>query len=271
MSGYRDSEERPSRNSVRLTILSLAAASLCLIAAGSTAAQNPPIHYRYRGHAPPGVIGQAQLSRGGPLQGYFQPVQIKAPPESMISFAVGGNFTSPVKAPVTVGMLIGQVYRLKVTQIPNQPGMEVFPTLELINRLYPLQSRKAQFPIPVDLTGEELRFALEGKYVTRVIYLENPETAFPAKEDAERQRYFEARPGDDPLFVADILGRPMAILRMGGRIPNAGGPDDAFLFYSPQMENYSLSDFNDGSAVPRGNALRTRWSNPTTLSTTRFR
>ena len=35
------------------------------------------------------------------------------------------------------GMLIGQVYRLRVTNIPHQPGVEVFPTIQVIDRLYP--------------------------------------------------------------------------------------------------------------------------------------
>ncbi len=75
--------------------------------------------------------------------------------------------------------------------------------------------------------------ALEGKFVTRVIYLEDPLTALPVAEDPHEQSYFEVAAHDNPLEVADRLGRPMAILRLGGRLPEAEGPDAAFLFGSP--------------------------------------
>ena len=41
--------------------------------------------------------------------------------------------------------------------------------------------------------------------------------------------------GDNPLDVADGLGRPMAILRIGGRLPDASGPDEVFLYGSPPL------------------------------------
>ena len=61
--------------------------------------------------------------------------------------------------------------------------------------------------------------------MTRVIYLEDPDHALPVAEKPDEQTYFEVPPGDNPLDVADRLGRPMAILRMGGRVPDADGPD----------------------------------------------
>jgi len=40
---------------------------------------------------------------------------------------------------------------------------------------------------------------------------------------------------DDPLEVADRLGRPVAIVRLGGRLPDAMGPDQRFLYGSPPV------------------------------------
>ena len=52
------------------------------------------------------------------------------------------------------------------------------------------------------------------------------------------QDWFDARPGEDPLQVADTLGRPMAILRMGARIPeNAARPSLQFLYNCPPFRN----------------------------------
>src|SRR5687768_206148 len=105
-------------------------------------------------------------------------------------------------------MLIGQVYRLKVANLLGHEGQEVFPTIEVIDRLYPPPGQATRFPIPVVLTQEELEFAIDGRYVQRVIYLEEPKTAPVVADGPRTQRYFEIGAGQDPLEVADRLGRP---------------------------------------------------------------
>jgi hypothetical protein len=133
-------------------------------------------------------------------------------------------------------MLVGQVYRLHVTEVPNRPGEELFPTVEIINRIYPPVGEEFRFPIPIEFTQQDLELALDGKFVTRVVYLEDPERALAVAKSAEsEQSFFEVRPSDDPLEVADRLGRPVAILRLGGRLPEATGPDEKFLFGSPPL------------------------------------
>jgi hypothetical protein len=189
----------------------------------------------HAGKLPPGAIGAQQLLRGGPLPGYFQPVEIKAPEGALVSLAIDGQFDVPQAAPFKVGMLIAPVYRLRVTQIPNHTGQEVYPTVEIINRIYPPVGEEFRFPIPIVLTQAELELALAGKFVTRVVYLEDPQQALPLAPAPDDQQYFEVRPSDDPLEVADRLGRPVAIIRLGGRLPDAAGPDSKFLFGSPPL------------------------------------
>lgn len=213
---------------------------LTMIASGTLPGRaQQPTHYRYQMSWPPGSIGWQQLQRGGPMRGYFQPVEIRGPDGVEVELAVDGSFQKRASGPVLAGMQIGQVYRLRVTRIPQLEGAEVFPTIEVIDRLYPPQGKKARFPIPVHLTREELEMAVRGQYVTRVIYLENPTTAFPEEDKPDFQRYFEVRPDADPLKQADELGRPVAILRMGSRVPGPQGPDAKFLYGSPALEFYA--------------------------------
>jgi hypothetical protein len=193
------------------------------------------VHMLHAGKLPPGAIGAAQLLRGGPLPGYFQPVEVRAPEGALVSMAVNQEFSAPQASPFKVGMLIAPVYRLRVTQIPNHIGEEVYPTVEVINRIYPPVGEEFRFPIPIDLTQADLELALAGKFVTRVVYLEDPGQALPVATTPGDQRYFEVRPSDDPLEVADRLGRPVAIIRLGGRLPDAAGPDEKFLFGSPPL------------------------------------
>lgn len=201
--------------------------------AAPAAAQRPPVHYLHGGVLPPGAIGAAQLQRAEGLSGYFQPVEVRAPGGVLVSLAVENMFAAAQPAPMKAGLLVGAVYRLRITNLPDRPGAELFPTIEVINRLRPPPGQEARFPIPVELSADEIEFALQGKMVTRVIYLEAPDSAIPVVDDPKRQFNFEVGPTENPLEVADRLGRPMAILRLGGRVPNSDGPDAAFMYGSP--------------------------------------
>jgi hypothetical protein len=217
-------------------IFGLLAALIASLDAASVQAQGPRVHFQHAGKMPPGAIGNQQLLRGGPLPGYFQPVEIKAPPGTMVSLAVDEQFSAPQATPLRIGMLIAPVYRFRVSQIPDRPGAEVYPTIEVVNRIYPPLGEEFRFPIPIELTLEELEMALNGKFVTRVIYLEDPKQAVPVATGGDiAQTFFEVRPTDDPLAVADQLGRPVAILRLGGRLPEATGPDAKFMYGSPML------------------------------------
>jgi hypothetical protein len=208
--------------------------------AESLPAQDPEVHYLHHGVMPPGAIGSLQLARGGPLPGFLQPVEIKAPYGALISLAVAGQFDKPEPAPARLGLLIAPVYRIRVTGIPRHPGEEVFPTVEIIDRLYTPKGQERRFAIPIELTQEDLEMALEGKFVTRVIYLEDPQRALPVRSEPDAQNWFEAGPGRDPLAVADQLGRPVAIVRLGGRMPvNPQEPELDFLNGCPPLEKYA--------------------------------
>ena len=138
------------------------------------------------------------------MSGYFQPVQITGPPGVKVALAVDGAFGAQQAAPVKAGMLIGRVYRFRVTGIPVNEGLEVYPTIEVINRLYPPPGAKARFPIPVDLTREELEMALKGKMVSRIVYLENPRAALRARSHCEWRKILHFGPGTHSLRTGGI-------------------------------------------------------------------
>jgi hypothetical protein len=183
----------------------------------SALAQELPAHRLYRGDMPTGIIGRAQALRPG-RAGYFQPVELKTPEGAKISVCEDGRYGEAQETRALVGFLIGPVYYLKVTNIPLNEGVEIFPTIELLDRLCPPAGEELRFPIPIELTLEELDLAAQGKFITRVIYLEDPQAALGVRQDPDRQRYFEVDRGTDVLEMADRLGRPMAILRMGSRV-----------------------------------------------------
>ena len=239
---------RSQRNLARVAGTVMAVVLAGTSSAEHLRAQAPPVHYRHAGIMPPGAIGSQQLQRGGPLPGYFQPVEIRAPQGALISAASSGDFANPQPSMLTAGMLIGAVYRLRISNIPLHEGLEVFPTIEVIDRIYPPVGQEFRFPIPIELTEEELRMAADGKFVTRVIYLEEPDAALPVAQRPDEQPFYEVGEGQNPLDVADSLGRPVAILRLGGRLPSADPPDETFLYGSPPM---LLWKPNQPPALPR--------------------
>src|SRR5258708_13221892 len=88
----------------------------------------------------------------------------------------------------------------------------------------------------MEIAQDDIDQALQGKFVTRVIYVEDPHKAYPFRNE-NGQTWFDIEPGRNPLAVADELGRPVAILRMGGRVPDQGA-DPNFYFRSPSWINH---------------------------------
>lgn len=210
--------------------------SLALVLPGTCQAQEVPppgsVHYQWTGQTPPGVVGTWQLRRGVGPAGYFQPVQIVGPKGLRVDFepAVGNIHPSPgewgskkgaTAAPALAGLLVGPAYRIQLSGLPDHPNRSLWPTIEVIDRLYPPVGSEPKFPIPIEFTQEEIDAALEGRMITKVIYLEEPDRALPLERVAGRLPVFDVAPGRDPLKAADVFGRPMAIVRLGKRVPLA--------------------------------------------------
>jgi hypothetical protein len=207
-----------------------------MLTAGNAAAQQGGGHSPYPVGLPVGAVGQGTLLQPLPMRGYFQPIRFNLPEGTSLALAENGTFVPPQKAPMQVGLLVGHVYRFQITEIPYNSGLELYPTIEIINRLYPPPGKENEFPVEVEITLEDMELALSGRLVTRVIYLEDPLSALPTQGEEHIILSRELEPTQNPLIAAKQYGRPMAILRMGNRQPTPEeiGPD--FLFGSPSWQ-----------------------------------
>lgn len=205
------------------------------VVATSAVAQSIPSSSNYilSSDMPPGTVAASQAYRRPQVQGYFQPIQVSGPAGLHVALAQDGQFLPLLEAPVRAGMMVGRVYRIKVSGIPGFEGEELFPSIEIIDRLYAPPGREHRFPIPIVLDEEDLRSALRGELVTRVIYLEDSEIAEPVSDLPGEQRVTEVGGSEDPLQTADQLGRPVAILRIGSRTPDTNSDLTDFLYGSP--------------------------------------
>lgn len=184
---------------------------------------------------PPGFIGTARLrGRGpGPVVGYYQPVAFYGPKGTEFALAADNAFHQS-EVDLQAGLMIGSVYRFKITNIPRLEGAEVYPTIEVIDRTYPPPGLATRYPITVQIGEDDLRSAIAGQLVTRVIYLEDPQSSIPLEQTQASDSPMDIAEYQDALEVADRFGRPVAILRMGSLAPPSSYElMPAFFFGSP--------------------------------------
>lgn len=204
-------------------------------------AQPPDVYSLYRHSDAPGAIALRQRwSRPG-LQGYFQPVSVRVPDGVSVAIATEGGFSPLSGGAATFGIMAGYPYRLHIHWTVRQKQLDVYPTIELIDRLYsPDLQQLSRFPIVVEFTTDDLELAVAGNLVSKVVYVQDPDLP-SLGATAGQQPWFDVLPDEDPLEVADELGRPLAIVRLGSRTPAAEGPDAQFFFGSPPVTIHSIT------------------------------
>ena len=129
----------------------------------------------------------------------------------------GGFDSTPLVAPGRYDFPQGAIYRLKLTNIPGREGIELYPTLEVA----PVTPRTAAFiahnTVPVQLADEDLDQVTTGNFVTKVVYLPDPDYQELAVAGVETLVSTRLDPGVDPVVEADRRGSILAIIRIGNK------------------------------------------------------
>jgi hypothetical protein len=105
-------------------------------------------------------------------------------------------------------------------------GVELYPTIEIGPTTPRTGAYLAHNAIPVQFTDEDFDQVLTGNFVTKVIYLPDPEFQELALAGVETLVSTRLDPGIDPVTEADRRGAILAIVRLGNRdleMPGAGG------------------------------------------------
>src|SRR5262249_2252651 len=111
------------------------------------------------------------------------------------------------------------IYRLKLTDIANQPGLELYPTLEAVPGNDRPEAFLAHSSVPVTFTEDELERAAAGKSVVKVVYLPSPRTRDRAAADAAPGEVVSSHlePGVDPISEAQRRGTILLVIRTAQR------------------------------------------------------
>ncbi len=227
-----------NRETVRricLATLALATLAMCQLSARPVQAQMGHSHHLYDYQMPPGEIAWRKSLMRHASTGYMQPVDLVVPDGAAVSVYAGGTFQESGGNDQIAGMMVGHIYRLKVTGIPRHTGRELFPSVEILGRVFPPSGQETRFPLPIHIPLDDLEPALDGHLVTRVIYLENPRNTLPDARTTRNQAFMDGGPGQDPIRMAEKFGRPMAIVRIGSRIPDQQELD-GFGFGTPPIQ-----------------------------------
>ncbi len=210
----------------------------------------PPLgKFTHRNNLPPAeMLAEPGPGVGGPGPGiippmpFTPPMGMGPPPTSQVAFVnpegmavnwdIGqpGAFDSDVLiVPGRYNFPQGAIYRLKLTSIPGRPGVELYPTLEIGPPTPRTIAYLAHNAIPVQYTEEDFDQVLSGNFVTKVIYLPDPEYQELALANVETLVSTRLDPGVDPIVEADRRGAILAIVRVGNKDLEVPGGDAEFV------------------------------------------
>jgi hypothetical protein len=221
-------------------------------------------------HPGPGVDGpgpgvMAPPGYGAPVPGFVadpnatSQIAFIGPDGMHISWDVGGagQFDSePLTAPARYNFPQMAIYRLKLTNIPGRPGVELYPTIEVGPTMPRTAAYLAHNAIPFQLTEEDFDQVLSGNFVTKVIYLPDAEYQELALAGVETLVSTRLDPGVDPIVEADRRGSIMAIIRIGNKDLQAGGGNAQYensdVIRTNFVQPVSLKHYHGPSAGPCG-------------------
>ncbi len=186
-----------------------------------------PLYQPLHARMPPGQAAYMKNFGERPQCPYYQAFQVKLPSEGQVTVYHSGVQTIPLNGTTQAGLLVGHVYRLQIKDMPELAGMELYPTIEVLDRLHPPPGRETAYPVPVEFSLDELEAAAAGGLVTKVVYLEQPDLASP-KAQTDRIPTATLHSRANVLAEADRVGRPLAIVRLGSRLPVNPAADSDF-------------------------------------------
>ncbi len=142
---------------------------------------------------------------------------------------VGMYDSTPLVVPGRQNFAQAGIYRLKLTNVEGRPGLELYPTLE-VNSVSPRTAAYlAHAAIPIQFTEEDFDQVTAGNFVTKVIYVPDPEFQELALAGVDVLVSNRLDPGVDPIVEADRRGAILAILRIGNKDLEVPGCDQALM------------------------------------------
>lgn len=165
-----------------------------------------------------GAVGAVTGPHGPSFHSRRTEVRFVGPAGMKISWPdpTGASRGNQIEAPGRYNFLQGAIYRLKFTDLPGRPGVDLYPTLEVVPANLRTDAYIAHSAVPLYLTDEDIEQVLAGNFLVKVIYLPNPQYADVAVTGGPDEIVStRLEPGLDPIAEACKRGSIMLILRIG--------------------------------------------------------
>ncbi len=159
-----------------------------------------------------------------------------------------------LEAPGRYNFLQAAIYRLKLSDVPNRPGVELYPTLEVVPGNSKTSTFLAHSAVPVNFSDEDFDQVASGNMVVKVIYLPDPGFQELATTGLAEVNSAQLEPGTDPIQEAQRRGSILLVVRLGnidleaantppmdapgaGRMPMGAPPAGQILNMQPNLAN----------------------------------
>lgn len=204
--------------------------------------------------------GMPTAALGGRTSVYFTATETTA--GMKISwFGPGGTLIDTgLEAPVRYNFPQGGIYRLKLSQIPKKPGVDLYPTLEVRPATHESVAYLAHSSVPVSFTDDDLEQVLNGNFLVKVIYLPRKEFQDLAAGLPNELVSSRLEPGVDPVLEAERRGTVLLVIRMGNidlelkHSPAMNTPPGSAAMGQPIMDQPIMGTPSGGSAPQKPNA-----------------
>jgi hypothetical protein len=120
-----------------------------------------------------------------------------------------------LETPGRYNFLQAAIYRLKLSDIPNRPGVELYPTLEVVPGNAKTATFLAHSAVPVTFTEEDFNQVAAGNYLVKVVYLPDPQFQDLATTGTDEVISSRLEPGVDPIAEAHRRGSILLVVRLG--------------------------------------------------------
>jgi hypothetical protein len=190
----------------------------------------------YMGNVVPGGPGGAMMDGGGAMS--TVQVLFDRPEGMQVNWdvsAVGQYDSVPLVVPGRQNFQHGAIYRLMISQIEGRPGLELYPTLEIGAASNRTAAYLAHSAIPVQFSQEDFDQVASGNFVTKVIYVPDPDFQELALAGVDTLVSTRLDPGIDPVMEADRRGAILAVIRIGNKDLRLAGGEGMNMGMAPGM------------------------------------
>jgi hypothetical protein len=126
-----------------------------------------------------------------------------------------GSYANHLTVPGRYNFIQAAIYRLKLSNIANRPGLELYPTLEVVPSNAKTDTFLAHSAVPVAFTDEDFDQVAAGNYIVKVVYLPFPQFQDLATTGPDEVVSSRLEPGADPIAEACRRGNILLVLRLG--------------------------------------------------------